>query len=301
MGLARRMGIPVGSGYHTNFCDYLPAYGGAKLVGLAAMAQRRFHNRGAFTLAPSNDTVSKLVSLGYQRVKLMRRGVDAKRFSPAKCSTELRQSWGAEPGDFVLLLVGRVAAEKNLPLAMDAAEKLRAGHPHLKVVVVGDGPKLAEYKTRYPWVHFTGEQRGDSLAAHYASGNLLLFPSLTETFGNVLLEAMACGLPTLSFDYAAAREHVVHESNCWTAPYGNSAAFIDQFARILNLSPFLLDSIGAMARRTAMDLAWSHIVQDFESILEASVQAEPIRFSSQRPVPTYDYQQPPNTAALHPL
>ncbi len=301
MGLARRMGIPVGSGYHTNFCDYLPAYGGGKLVGLAAMAQRRFHNRGAFTLAPSNDTARKLTSLGYQRVQLMRRGVDAKRFSPAKCSSELRAAWGAQPGDFVILLVGRVASEKNIPFALDAAQQLLAGHPRLKIVVVGDGPKLAEYQARYPWVHFAGEQRGDSLAAHYASGDLLLFPSLTETFGNVLLEAMASGLPTLSFDYAAAREHVVHETNGWTVPHANSAAFVDQFACILNLSPFLLDSVGAMARRTAMELTWNHIVQDFESILEATVQAVPIRSLPPRPVPTYDYQQPPNTAALHPL
>lgn len=303
MGLALRMGIPVGSGYHTNFCDYLPAYGGRRLVSLAAMGQRRFHNRGAFTLAPSSDTANKLKSQGYERVKVMRRGVDAKRFHPAKSSTILREAWGAEPGDFVVLLVGRVAAEKNLAMALDAAENLRAGHGHMKVVVVGDGPKLAEMKARYPWVHFAGEQRGEALAAHYASGNLLLFPSLTETFGNVLLEAMASCLPTLSFDYAAAREHVVHGTNGWTVPYGNAAAFAEQFTVILNMSPFLLDSIGAMARCTARELSWTRIVQSFEETLETAIAqaSAPNPTLQSRPVPTYDYHQPPNTAALHPL
>ena len=265
--LARRMGIPVVSGYHTNFCEYLPAYGGRRVVKLAAKLQRWFHNACAFSIAPSRDTVAGLLGKGYQRVALVRRGVDSDRFTPAKRDVELRASWGAKPGDLVVLLVGRVAGEKNLPLALDAAARLLAAHPRMKMVVVGDGPKLNEYRLAYPFVHFAGEHRGEALAADYASGDLLLFPSLTETFGNVLLEAMASGLPTLSFDYAASREHVVDGENGFCVPHGNSAAFVERFAALLETSPFLLDSIGSAARLTAMGLTWDVIVDRFEGVL----------------------------------
>lgn len=270
--LARNLNIAVGSGYHTNFCDYLPSYGGRCLVGMAGGLQRWLHNRCAFTAAPSRDTVSQLRAEGYERVMLVRRGVDSVRFSPAKYHPQLRLSWGAQPGDLVVLLVGRVAAEKNLPLALDALEQLRETFPHVKPVVVGDGPVLEICRARYPFVHFAGEHRGEALAEHYASGDLLLFPSLTETFGNVLLEAMASGLPTLSFDYAAGREHIIDGENGWTVPYGQSQAFTEKIRELLQTSPFLLDSVGSAARRSTLELTWDSIIGRFESLLEAAHQ-----------------------------
>lgn len=270
--LARNLNIPAGSGYHTNFCDYLPAYGGRCVVGLVGGLQRWLHNRCEFTAAPSRDTVAALRQQGYERVMLLRRGVDSRRFTPAKYDPLLRRAWGVEPGDFVVLLVGRVAAEKNLPLALDTAAKLRISHPHVKIVVVGDGPKLDAYRQQYPQVHFTGEQRGDSLAVHYASGDLLLFPSITETFGNVLLEAMASGLPTLSFDYAAAREHITDGENGWTVPFANAEAYVEKFYQLLGTSPFLLDSVGSAARRSAMESTWDSIITRFEDMLQAARQ-----------------------------
>ena len=269
--LARRMGIPVVSGYHTNFCEYLPAYGGRRLVKLASRLQRWFHNSCACSIAPSRDTVAGLLGKGYQRVSLVRRGVDSERFTPAKRDVNMRASWGVKPGDLAVLIVGRVAGEKNLPLVLDAASRLRAGNPHMKIVVVGDGPKLNEYREAYPFVHFAGEHRGDALAAHYASGDLLLFPSLTETFGNVLLEAMASGLPSLSFDYAASREHIVDGENGFSVPHGNAGAFVERFTSLLNTSPFLLDSIGSAARRTAMGLTWDVVLDRFEAVLKESI------------------------------
>ncbi len=267
--LARNLNIAVGSGYHTNFCDYLPSYGGSCLVGVAGGLQRWLHNRCAFTAAPSRDTVSQLRTQGYERVMLVRRGVDSSRFTPAKYNPALRQSWGAQPGDLVVLLVGRVAAEKNLPLALDSLEQLREIFPHVKPVVVGDGPVLGAYRQQYPFVHFAGEHRGEALAEHYASGDLLLFPSLTETFGNVLLEAMASGLPTLSFDYAAGREHIIDGENGWTVPYGQLQAFREKIRDLLQTSPFLLDSVGSAARRSTLELTWDSIIGRFESLLEA--------------------------------
>jgi glycosyltransferase involved in cell wall biosynthesis len=278
MRVAKQLNIPFGSGYHTNFCDYLPSYGGKFLVKLAAKYQRWFHNQCHFTAAPSLDTVARLLSSGYERVHQIGRGVDAQRFSPLKCQAILRASWGAKPGDFVVLIVGRVAVEKNLPLAFEAAAQLITAHPRMKLVIVGDGPMLTAYRSKYSFAKFAGEQRGDDLAAHYASADLLLFPSLTETFGNVLLEAMASGLPTLSFDYAASRTHIREEDNGWKVPYGNSAAFIAAFAQILEASPYLLDSIGSSARRTALELTWAKIVTRFENLLEQT-RSHPLRAS----------------------
>lgn len=270
MWTARLMGIPVGSGYHTNFCDYLPSYGGGRLVPLADMLQRWFHNRCAFTLVPSRDTAAKLTCKGYQRVSLLRRGVDGNRFHPKRRDPSLRLAWGAGPDDPVVLVVGRVAAEKNLALALRASENLRPLFPKMKLVVVGDGPKLQEYQAQFPHAFFAGEQKGDSLARHYASGDLLLFPSLTETFGNVLLEAMASGLPSISFDYAAGREHIIDGENGWTVPFANESAFQSRFAHCLGLTRSVLQSVGAEAQRTAQELTWATIVRHFETILTAT-------------------------------
>lgn len=268
---ARLMGIPVGSGYHTNFCDYLPSYGGGRLVFLADKLQRWFHNHCTFTLVPSRDTAARLTRKGYQRVSLLRRGVDGDRFHPKKRDESLRSAWGASPDDLVVLLVGRVAAEKNLTLALRTAENLRPLFPKMKAVVVGDGPKLQEYKEQFHHAIFVGEQKGDALARHYASGDLLLFPSLTETFGNVLLEAMASGLPSISFDYAAGREHIIDGENGWTVPYANESAFNARFAYCLGLNRSVLKSVGAEAQRAAQELTWATIVRHFETILSATV------------------------------
>ena len=159
-----------------------------------------------------------------------------------------------------------------MPLALNAIEQLREIFPHVKPVVVGDGPVLGAYRQQYPFVHFAGEHRGEALAEHYASGDLLLFPSLTETFGNVLLEAMASGLPTLSFDYAAGREHIIDGENGWTVPYGQLQAFREKIRDLLQTSPFLLDSVGSAARRSTLDLTWDSIIGRFESLLEAARQ-----------------------------
>lgn len=273
--LARRLHIPVASGFHTNFDDYLRARRLPRLGALALAYLRRLHNGTAMTLAPTRDVVDRLSSHGFRNLEVLSRGVDARLFTPASRDASLRAAWGATVdagGPPVFLLVGRLAPEKNLPFALGKLASLTDGRA--LCVVAGDGPDRAMLERQFPFAHFTGALRGEELARHYASADVLVFPSLTETFGNVLLEGMASGLLTISFDYAAAREHVVDRHNGWKVPFGDEAGFTARMAEALVLPPAARLALGAASRRTAERLDWDRIVRRFEELL-TSVSSPP--------------------------
>ena len=136
------------------------------------------------------------------------RAVDTRQFHPDRRSEALRAQWGLEPGQLAVIHVGRIAAEKNLALLARAFHAIQAVRADARCIIVGDGPALPALRARHPEFACVGLRRGDELAAHFASGDLFLFPSLTETFGNVTLEAMASGVAAVAFDYGAAREHL---------------------------------------------------------------------------------------------
>jgi len=161
------------------------------LKPLALAYLKRFHHRANCTLVPSADIAGRLSEAGFENVHHLGRGVDIELFSPAKRSAELRGRWGARPGAPVAVIVGRVAPEKNLELAMAAFGRMRLAVPDVRCVVVGDGPSRERLERAHPWIAFAGMLGGEDLAAHYASADVLIFPSETETFGNVLLEGMA--------------------------------------------------------------------------------------------------------------
>ncbi|MCG8458366.1 MAG: glycosyltransferase family 1 protein, partial [Holophagales bacterium] len=191
---ARSLGIPITSTYHTNFHQYGRFYGYGGVAELLMRYMRWFHNRTSVTLVPSKGVKASLEERGFGPVELLARGVDTRLFHPARRSDELRRSWGAGPDDPVALYVSRLAREKNPQLTRRTFEELRRRWPGCRTVVVGDGPAAAEMERQDPESRYCGMRLGEDLAAHYASGDLLLFPSLTETFGNVILEGMASGL-----------------------------------------------------------------------------------------------------------
>ncbi|MGB5064300.1 MAG: glycosyltransferase family 1 protein, partial [Candidatus Competibacter sp.] len=211
LAVARRLRLRVFSGFHTNFHAYSRHYGMGLLARPIVAYLRRFHNRTDCTLVPTEELATELRSLGFHRLRVLARGVDTRLFDPAHRDPALRRSWGASPTDPVALYVGRLAAEKNLQLVLAAYRALRAIQPTTRLVLVGDGPLAVRLQARHPEIVFPGMRIGADLAAHYASADLFLFPSLTETFGNVTLEAMASGLAVVAFDYAAARRHIVHD------------------------------------------------------------------------------------------
>ena len=157
---------------------------------------------------------------------MLSRGVDTELFHPEKRSDPLRTSWGAGPDDLVALCVGRVAGEKNLPLAVRAFEAIRERHPTAKLVIVGDGPLRESLAKQHPEVIFAGTRRGDDLAMHYASADLFLFPSTTETFGNVASEAMASGLTVVAYDYAGPRLLIDTGETGALVPFDDADAFV---------------------------------------------------------------------------
>jgi UDP-2,3-diacylglucosamine pyrophosphatase LpxH/glycosyltransferase involved in cell wall biosynthesis len=272
---AKALGIPVATGFHTNFHEYMEQY---RLGGLqpAAMAYlRRFHRWADCTLAPSPELVERLRGEGFREVYLLGRGVDAELFSPGKRCEGLRAGWGARPGAPVAMVVGRVAAEKNLDLAMMAFERMRQVVPDLQCVVVGDGPLRGRLEERHRGVHFAGMRTGEDLARHYASADVLLFPSETETFGNVLLEGLASGLVTVSYDYAAAARHVEHGVNGLKVAKGDGERYVEACREALVVCRD--EGMRQAARETAEALGWDGVVGEFEARLKQIAEAAPAR------------------------
>jgi glycosyltransferase involved in cell wall biosynthesis len=226
LGAARRLDIPACTGFHTRFDDFVNHYGLGLLTPLVFAYLRRFHNRAAATLVPTAELVEFLGSNGFRNVRLLRRAVDTHSFHPERRDGALRTEWGLAEDDLAVMHVGRIAPEKNLGLAVRAFEAIRLVHPRARFIIVGDGPAREALAQQHPDIQFAGMRRGEDLARHYASGDMFLFPSRTETFGNVTLEALASGLPVVAFDYGAAREHIRNELAGARVALGDDNAFV---------------------------------------------------------------------------
>lgn len=266
---ARQLGITAISGFHTNFHQYIQHYRLAGLESVAYRYLRHFHNQTAMTLVPTRSQRDQLEAAGFRNVRVLSRGVDSQIFAPAHRREALRESWGVGKDDLVLLCVGRIAAEKNMELALTVYRRLVAMDNTVRLVLVGDGPELEHIRSRYPDVICCGIQRGQALSEHFASGDIFLFPSKTDTFGNVLTEAMASGLAVVSFDYAAAHEHVIHGETGMLAPMNDDAAFIERVETLVD-SPNLLSRIRMQARQHAEGISWGNIINDFIQRLDGT-------------------------------
>ncbi len=264
---ARQLGIPVATGFHTNFHDYLDKSKVPHMQDIAMAYLKRTHNKADCTIAPSPDTVAMLEDSGFKNVKLMGRGINHERFHPNKRCKLLRSYWQAEANEPVALIVGRLASEKNLPLAMQTIRELQVDFPSLKAVCVGDGPEKEKLQLAFPEVKFVGTQRDDELAAHYASADLFIFPSETETFGNVLIEAMSCELTCVAYDYAAAALYLKDGENGFTANKGDQAEFKNKCRLALEHVSRQDRSLGMAARKSISHLSWPQVAKKFESHL----------------------------------
>jgi glycosyltransferase involved in cell wall biosynthesis len=266
LGAARRVGLPVFSGFHTNFHRYARHYRASWLGRLVRRGLRRFHNATDGTLVATAELGDELGAAGFRCLHVLGRGVDARRFAPGRRCAALRARWGARGDDVVVACVGRVAAEKNVGLAIEAYRAMQRSGRVGPFVVVGDGPLRAMLQRSHPDLVFAGMQSGEPLARHYASADLFLFPSETETFGNVILEAMASGLAIVAYDYAAARAHLRDGDTGVLVPFGDARAFVEQ-ATALARAPATVGTLGRRARATAVALDWAEVVQRFERLL----------------------------------
>ncbi len=266
-------GVPAATSFHTNFDAYAGHYGFLGLEWLVFAYLRWFHNRAAVTLVPSREARRRLTEAGMQRVELWTRGVDGAQFNPRHRDETLRQRYGLEAADPLLVYVGRLAPEKNLQALLTAFQRLRQSAGRVKLALVGSGPLEGALRPAPPpGVILAGERHGAELSRWYASGDVFAFPSLSETFGNVVLEAQASGLPVVGFDSQGVNEQVVPGENGYLVRVGGD--LVPPLARLCE-DAALRRRMGEAARRRAEGLDWKPIFDDLEERYQALIAAAP--------------------------
>lgn len=263
---AKVLKLPVTSDFRTNFQSYSKHYGVGWLRKPIVAYLRKFHNATACTMVPTRELKRTLSENGFLNLKVVSRGVDTQLFNLKRRDQHLRHSWGADEKTKVLISVGRIAPEKNLDLVLKTYEALQFMADQIKLVMVGDGPLKEQFQKRYPGIIFPGMLSQTELAKYYASSDLFVFPSQTETFGNVTLEALASGIPVLAFDCAAAKDWVQTGMNGWLVSENNQDGFAAQAVTILK-QPLILDQVTQSTRQQVIHLDWSQIAEQVEMVL----------------------------------
>lgn len=254
---ARQLKLPTVSSFHTLFPAYLRSYGIGLLAPLAWRYLRWLHNATGATFCPTPSIRELLLEQGFENVRIWGRGVDSQRFNPAKRDPQLRRQLGFADNETVFLYAGRLAAEKNLPMLAEAIRHL--DRPEARLLLVGDGPLRKQLESRQdPRLVFTGYQRGEELARFYASADVMVFPSLTDTFGNVMLEAMASGLPVLGYRVPGPKD-VIKDGVTGELVKEVSARAMAETMRHWLKGAIDLEYFATRARQEAASKSWSAI------------------------------------------
>lgn len=272
---AKTLGIPAATGFHTRFDRYMREYGMPFLQPVALRWMRRFHNGANATLVPTEALQEELRAMGFRHATRLPRAVDNAQFHPQYRDDTLRAAWGLRAEDLAVIHLGRIAPEKNLGLAVRAFRAIQQQCPAARFVWVGDGPAREALTKGNPDFIFCGLQRGEALARHFSSADLFLFPSRSETYGNVTLEAMASGVPTIAFDYGAARERL-RDGEHGAAVANDAADGDDSFVRAavrIATDPGLRTQMRLAARDAVSELRPQQVAADFDAILQRLAQA----------------------------
>jgi len=265
---ALSLGIPVTSSFHTNFHAYASHYGISLFRRAALGWLRHVHNLTRRTFVPTSDLCAELSGLGFRNLAVLSRGVDTRQFGPERRSFALRAEWGAAPGDPVVIHVGRMAAEKNYPLLFRVYAEMRKVNPACRFVLAGEGPLKRALVRDHPECVFAGFFPRDEIGRYYASADVYIHASLTETFGNVLTEAMSSGLAVAAFDYAAARVFVRDGENGLACPRERPDALVAAGAR-LAADPALRNRLRIGGRAAVETQSWERVISRFEGDLES--------------------------------
>jgi glycosyltransferase involved in cell wall biosynthesis len=280
---ALSLSIPVTSSFHTNFHAYAGHYGIPVFRRAALGWLRHVHNLTRRTFVPTSDLCSELSGLGFRRLSVLSRGVDTAQFRPELRSSALRAEWRAAPGDPVVIHVGRMAAEKNYPLLFRVYEAMRQSNPACRFVLAGEGPLKRALMRDHPECIFAGFFPRNEIGRYYASADVYIHASLTETFGNVLTEAMSSGLAAAGFDYAAARIFIRDGASGLLAPCGSPDSLVAAGRRLATDAP-LRERLRKGARVAVEAQSWENVVARFEGDLES--EAGPQRMAAgPAPVP----------------
>ena len=259
--VARELGLPVVASAHTDYERYAARYGLDWALKPGWHYLRWFYGQAERVLCPSRIYEAHLRSRGIARTGIWTRGVDTGAFSPQHRSEAWRSALGVEPDDAVVTYVGRLAREKNLDLLLEAWQTVAPRYPGARLALVGRGPLEDEIRRHaIPGVELCGLLTGADLSAAYASADLFAFPSVTETFGNVLLEAMASGLPSTVAAAGGVLEFAEHGRNAWLVAPNSVDAMADGLERLLG-DPALRRRLAAGALDTARARRWDAIDQ----------------------------------------
>lgn len=269
---AKALRIPLVTSYHTSFSAYAEFYTLGALAAGGWKYFRWFHSAAARTFTPTEAIRAEVESHGFRNVGVWGRGVDGDRFDPSFRSLEWRRSLGIADDAMVVLYVGRIAKEKGLEHALRAMHELTTSEPSIRFVFVGDGPYEAELRAGAPAsTIFTGRMSGVPLSTAYASADVFLFPSVTDTFGNVLLEAMASGLVVVSADAGNTRELIGRDRGL-IVPVEQPGA-IATALRALNTDRARHDAIRSAAQAWARERTWSQVWNGLFSQYQAVISA----------------------------
>lgn len=256
---AIRRRVPIVSSYHTNFTAYAKHYGLGAFAAPGWHYLRWFHSAARRTFCPTMAVADDLAVRDFGNCAVWSRGVDTSLFSPALRSEMWRARADASDETLLALYVGRLAAEKGLNVAIEAVRLAAERRPsQIRMLVVGDGPAEAQTKATAPdCVHFAGRLQGEALYRAYASGDVFVFPSTTDTFGNVMLEAMASGLPVIAADVGPSRE-VVAPGSGWLEPPGSAEHIAARLVQLID-DRELLASTKSSALTAAASWSWDAV------------------------------------------
>ena len=273
--------IPVVASYHTHFSSYLKYYHLDLLESAIWSYLRRFYQQCEHVYVPSTAIGEALKEHDItDGLRLWQRGVNTDRFTPRKRSSPWRQARGINDNEVVVTFVSRLVWEKGLDVYARVIRQLEENDIPHRSMIVGDGPAREDLEQRLPNTTFTGFLEGDDLARAYASSDVFLFPSDTETFGNVTLEAMASGLPAVCADAAGSRDLVDHEENGLLCEPGNVEAFTEATQRII-LDTSLRTSMSRASHRRAQDFTWDAILSKMNRYYDEAL-GRPVPASSER-------------------
>ncbi len=257
--VVQQLHLPLISSYHTDFGAYAAHYGLGSMRHVMNSWLRWIHNRTRMTLCPSTDTMRSLRRMGFRRLRVWGRGVDTARFHPAHRSEAWRTAVGTQPNEKLLLYVGRIAREKRVELIADALH----GIDGVRLVMVGDGPARPEMEQRTQGlpVHFTGYLKGHDLATAYASADLFVFPSDTDTFGQVIQEAMASGLPVVGARTGGSLD-LIQEGTTGTMFTPGASDDLHARLRVLMRRNDLRHAMGHAGRTAAERRSWANVMDE---------------------------------------
>ena len=280
---ARKHNIPAVSSVHTRFDTYLQYYGLKYLEPVARAIMRRYYRRCDAIVVPAESTAAIMRAQRMNKdISIWARGVDRGQFNPERRSLEWRRSHGIGDEEMVVSFLGRLVLEKGLDVFSDAVDAARAKGVPLRVVAIGEGPARGYFQERLPDAVFTGQLTGEELAIALASTDVFLNPSITETFGNVTLEAMASGLPVLAAVASGTTSLIKHGVTGQLSEPGDIDAFADEL-ELYQRDPALRAKPGAAGLEFAKTMDWDEInavvMHVYERVIERRERLNRLRAS----------------------